>query len=366
MKAQLRTHVAALLLLAPVAATLVAQPAAAQERAAAPQIRGMQVNADNGLDPGSRLQLMVEGTPGSTAAVNFGKTDITIDLREAERGVYRGGYTVRRVDRIDPTSVLNVRLTRNGVTSRHAFTYPPSFQVLASGGPPAAAVATPRIEVYNRDRDRDNRTTRIVQLTPRQGDTVSPVGTTLVSGEFRDEQGRGVDPRTVRIMLDGRDVTAHSHITPERFSYRSDLPPGDYTAEVTARDHAGNVVSRSWSFEVGTSRVSAAPGSLPLHISSPSHGAMVDANGNLLVRGATVPWATVRVRVEAVPRVVGPLFGVAQTVYNDTIQADRDGRFTVEVNPRVAIMPGMRYEVSVIATHGDQTAESRITLHQRG
>ena len=195
---------------------------------------------------------------------------------------------------------------------------------------------------------------------------MSPVGTTLVSGEFRDDQGRGVDPRTVRIMLDGRDVTAQSHITPERFSYRSDLPPGHYTAEVTARDRAGNVVSRSWSFEVGTSRIGAAPGALPLHISSPSHGAMVDANGNLLLRGATVPWATVRVRVDAVPPAMGRQLSVAQMVYSETIQADRDGRFTVEVEPRMAIVPGMRYDISVTSTRGDQTAESRITLHQRG
>ena len=452
MKAQLRTHVAALLLLAPVAATFVAQPAAAQQRVVVPQIQGMQLNADNGLEPGSQLRLMVEGTPGSRVTVNFGKTDITLTLRETDRGVYRGTYTVRRADRIDPSSVLNVRMARGKVVARHSFTYPPSFQALAMGGPPAPAVvvAAPRIErfvvlpassiepgrelryrvhglpganvtleipgiardiamrevspgLYEatytirerddldafatavatlrsgerwvssrieralvRDRDRDNRAPTISQLTPRQGDIVSPVGTTLVSGEFDDGQGRGVDPRSVRIMLDGRDVTAQAHITPERFSYRSDLAPGRYTAEVTARDHAGNVASRSWSFDVGGSRIGAAPGSLPLHISSPSHGATVDASGNLVIRGATVPWATVRVRVDAVPPVVGQLFGVAQTLYNDTIQADRDGRFTVEVDPRTAILPGMRYDVSVTATRGDQTADTRITLHQRG
>jgi len=426
----------------------VAQPAAAQQRVVVPQIQGMQLNADNGLEPGSRLQLMVEGTPGSRASVHLGKTNIVVALRETERGIYRGGYTVRRADRIDPTSVLNVRLTRGNVTSRHAFTYPPSFQALAMGGPPATVVVTPRIErfvtlpvaelepgrelryrvhgvpgatvtleipgisrdiqmrevspgvyeatyvIRQRDeldafstaiatlrsgerwvtsrldrafvRDRDNRAPTISQLTPRQGDIVSPVGTTLISAEFDDGRGRGVDPRSVRITLDGRDVTPMAHITPERFTYRSDLAPGRYTAEVTARDYAGNVVSRSWSFDVGTSRMGAAPGALPLHIASPSHGAMIDASGNLVIRGATAPWATVRVRVDAVPPVVGQLFGVAQTVYNDTVQADRDGRFSVEVDPRSAVLPGSRYDVSVTATRGDQTAESRITLHQRG
>jgi hypothetical protein len=157
-----------------------------------------------------------------------------------------------------------------------------------------------------------------------------------------------------------------AHVTPERFSYRTDLPPGRYDVDVTARDHAGNVVKRSWSFEVGQSRMGAAPGSLPLIVSAPQHGSQVDANGRLVVEGSTVPWATVRVRVDAVPPSVGHMLGVAQLVYTDTVQADRDGRFGVRVEPRVPVAPGTRYDVSVHSTRGDQAAESRITLHQRG
>jgi hypothetical protein len=59
------------------------------------------------------------------------------------------------------------------------------------------------------------------------------------------------------------------------------------------------------------------------------------------------------------------LLGVAQMIYNDTVQADRDGRFSVRIDPNIPVVPGMRYDVAVTATRGDQTAESRITLHQR-
>jgi hypothetical protein len=450
-KAQLRNTVAAsLMLLAPVAATFVAQPVAAQTRTvAAPVVTGLTLNADEGLSPGSHLALSVTGTPGSRASVQFAGTKIVVALRESQRGVYRGSYTVRRADRIDPTQFMTVRLTRSGVTSRHNFTYPPSFLAQSMGAAPSAPglAAAPHIErfvtlpagrlepgrelryrvqgapgavvtldipgvandlrmrevrpgvyeaeyvVRQRDdlaafqtaiatlrsgdrwvtsrldrafaRDRDNRAPQIVELTPRQGDVVSPAGTTLIAGEFEDRDGRGVDPRTVRLMVDGRDVTHQADITSERFRYRSDLPLGQHTAEITARDHAGNVVNRSWSFQVGgEQRFSGGP--LPLQVSSPANGAFVDANGNLFVQGHTAPHASVRVRVDAVPPVIGQMLGVAQIVHDDTVQADRNGYFSVNINPRIAVLPGMRYDVSLRAQSGSQTAESRLTVHQRG
>lgn len=447
MKAQLRHTVAALMLLAPVAATFVAQPVAAQQRIA-PRITGLTLNADNGLEPGSTLRLAVQGTPGGRANVQLAGTPIRIALRETSRGFYRGSYTVRRADRIDPTRFMTVRLTRNNVTTRQTFTYPPSFQALAMGAAPAPApaYAAPRIDrfvatpmgplepgrelryrvsgvpgaivtldipgvvndlamrevspghyeanytIRRRDdldafstaiatlrsgdrwvtsrldrvfpRDRDNRAPTITDMTPRHGEVVSAAGRTVVSADFDDRGGRGVDPNSVRILLSGRDVTSDARIDSRGFTYRSDLPPGSYTAEVSARDYAGNVVNRSWSFDVGSSRVSG--GQLPLHVSSPSHGSVVDAAGNLFVQGHTAPWANVRVRVDAVPPVIGQMLGVAQTVYNDTVQADRNGYFSVSVNPRIAAVPGMRYDVSLTAQQGSQTAESRITVHQRG
>lgn len=447
MKAKLCTHVAAsLMLLAPVAATLVAQPVAAQQRVvAAPVITGLSLNADNGLDAGSTLRLVVSGTPGSRVTVQMSNTPIRVALRETTRGVYRGTYVVRRADRIDPTQLLAVRMTRGTVTSRQNFTYPPSFQALAMGSGPAPVMEAPRIDRFVatpmgrlepgrelrfrvsgaaganvtleipgvvsgvpmrevspgryegtytiRQRDdlnafstaiatlrsgdrwvtsrldrpfgRDNQAPSIVDLTPRHGEVVSDAGRTVVSADFEDGSGRGVDPNSVRIVLSGRDVTSAANVTRDGFTYRADLPPGHYNAEVTARDYSGNVVSKSWSFDVGN-RVGVYPGQLPLHVSSPSNGAVVDANGNLLLRGQTAPWATVRVRVDAVPPVVGQMFGVAQTVFDDTVQADRSGYFSVNVNPRTPVIPGMRYDVSLSAQQGSQTAESRLTLHQRG
>lgn len=349
MKAQLRHHAVAVMLLAPLAATFVAQPAAAQERAAAPQIKTMSLNANDGLKPGSVLRIRVEGTPGSHASVNFGKTDITVDLRESESGVYTGRYAVREGDRIDPTASMHVRLTRDKVVASHSFTYPPSFQALASNAaptraaPPVEVAAGPaRIERFTRVpvarveagrelryrvhgapgatvtleipgivsgvamrevrpglyeaaytirerdaldrfataiatlrsgdrwvssrldnayvvRDRDERAPAISAITPDQGDIVAPDSPVYISGRFDDGEGRGVNPQSVRITVDGRDMTGNADITPERFSLRHDLPPGRYTVDVSARDRAGNVANRSWSFDVGHPQRMAGP-----------------------------------------------------------------------------------------------------------
>jgi hypothetical protein len=77
-----------------------------------------------------------------------------------------------------------------------------------------------------------------------------------------------------------------------------------------------------------------------------------------------VPGASVRVQVESVAS-VGGLLGVTQPVADQTVTADRDGRFHVAVNPRGLPIPGTRYDVRLTATSGSQTAEERITLHQR-
>ncbi|MES2936437.1 MAG: hypothetical protein V4864_02070 [Pseudomonadota bacterium] len=461
MKRQLRNHAAALFLLAPVAAALVAPgaEAATAQRAtpAAPQVYSLALNADNGISPGSHLDITVEGSPGAQASVRLASTGITVPLRQVRGGVYRGGYTVRSADRIDPTAMLQARLTRGNQTTLRNFSYPASFQALAMGNAPQAnapqpapvqpQVVTLRIErfamlpagniepgrelrfrlrgapganatleipgvvsgiamqevnpgVYEasytvRQRDnpealttavatlragnqwvtsrisqpvaRDRQAPTISNLLPANGDRVAASGLTTVSGTFDDEGSRGIDPDSVRLRIGGRDVTDAAQISPHRFSYRSDLPPGRYTAEISARDVSGNAVTKTWTFDVVGGAVGAGPsGPLPLHLSSPANNATVDPNGGVYVQGRTVPWATVRVKVDAVPPVIGSRLGVALQLADQTVQADRDGYFSVNVAPRAAGIPGSRYEVSVTANQGPQTAESHVTLYQRG
>jgi hypothetical protein len=471
MKKHLLSQAAALCLIAH--AGLFSLPANAATDApvvaGAPQTRGLEVNADNGVATGSQLRLKLDATPGGQAIARLPGLDTPVTLTEVAPGHYSGRYTVRRGDRIDPAAVIKVSLTSAGRTSVGSFTFPPSFLAPVAAAPaqpvavaPAAAVvvaqpvAAPlRIERFGvaplgraepgaelqfrlegppggtawidipglasrvamretrpghyqgsytlRQRDNlgaagpvtatlrsddnrvatatlsqplvnDNRPPQIGSLQPREGEAVG-AGPTLVSGSFNDPSGAGVDPQSVRIRVSGRDVTALAEITPREFSFRDRLPPGRHTVEVTAADRAGNVAQKSWSFDVGAS-VMGAPmpsSTLPLSVMSHQNNGRIGQEVTML-RGRTAPFATVNVRVDAIPpsgRRVDA--GVAQRLLSETVQADANGDFSVDFNPRYVQdnasslpVPGTRYEITIGAHRDNASSEARLMLFQRG
>ena len=198
-------------------------------------------------------------------------------------------------------------------------------------------------------------------LTPREGEIVVGNGPTGVSASFDDTGGVGVDPKSVRILLSGRDITANSNVTSQFFSYRADLPPGRYTVDLTVKDLAGNAVNKIWAFELANA-VAAAPATVPLQITSPANNAMVEGN-TTTVRGRTAPGATVDVKVIAVAAIAG-LFGVTQDVLSQRIQADATGNFSFDFSPKLPL-PGARYEVTMLAQKADLKTESRLVLFQK-
>jgi len=147
MKPALRKNVAAaLLVLAPLGAAFVAQPAAAQY---APQYRVAQVdpgritnltlNSDAGLAPGATLRLQVFGTPDARwMNATLGDSGVRVALRERAPGEYVGTHVIRRGERIDTRRAMTVRAGWGEGPVAVAFDYPPSFQALAMGAAPAS------------------------------------------------------------------------------------------------------------------------------------------------------------------------------------------------------------------------------------
>jgi hypothetical protein len=96
----------------------------------------------------------------------------------------------------------------------------------------------------------DNRPPHLVNMTPRDGDTVAGGPPVNISATFQDRGGSGVDPASVQVLVSGRNVTREADIGRDSFSFRGVLPPGRHSVEVTARDRAGNTVRQGWSFDV--------------------------------------------------------------------------------------------------------------------
>ncbi|MEJ8836386.1 hypothetical protein [Ramlibacter sp. AN1133] len=127
----------------------------------------------------------------------------------------------------------------------------------------APAPVAPAIVAGDRDRDghdgwrhgwrdgwrRDERAPSIVDLSPLPGERVGERYRMTVSARFADHAS-GVDPASVRLRIDGRDVTAASRVDDDEVRFHNNLFPGRHVAEVIVRDRAGNTARRSWQFDV--------------------------------------------------------------------------------------------------------------------
>jgi len=76
--------------------------------------------------------------------------------------------------------------------------------------------------------------------------------------ELSDGSGSGVDPRSVRVEVGGKDVTDQVKTTPRFLLYspRDPFKPGRVPVSVSLRDMAGNPVQASWIFMVKPAPVS--------------------------------------------------------------------------------------------------------------
>ena len=443
MKAHIRNQVAALFFLLPVATALVALPATAIAQPAAAEVRSLEVTSDGGLRAGAELEFTVEGTPRARTHLRINGVARNIVLKETERGVYTGSYTIKRQDRISPANPIRVmmRVRNRNIVANYNFpagmANSPVVAPAVAPVPPVAALKIERFSVAPIDkiepgaelkfslngmpggsaeieipgvnrvpmrevrpgvyeaaytlRRLDNLTpsrpivatlrvgdqsvkTNLTQaltadakppvlrnLAPREGEAIIDRATISVSATFDDAGGVGVDPKSVRILLSGRDVSADSDITAQFFTYRADLPPGRHTVDVSARDMAGNAVRKTWGFDVVVP-VSAMPVTVPLQITSHANNAIVQG-GTTVVRGHTAPGAFVDIKVNAIAPIAG-LFGVNQEVLAQRVQADANGNFSFSIAPQLPL-PGTRYEIMMVSNKGDLRTESRLVLFQK-
>ncbi len=286
------------------------------------------------IEPGAELRFMLNGMPGAVATFAIPGVVDNVPMREVRPGVYEGSYTIRRLDNLAPSRpiVATLRMGDKAVTSNLS-------------QPLTADAKAPVLR----------------NLSPREGELVPGNMPTSVSASFDDAGGVGVDPKSVRIMLGGRNVTADSNINAQFFSYRADLPAGRYTVDVSAKDMVGNAMNKVWNFEVAAA-AAALPVTVPLQVTSHNNNAIVEGN-TTTVRGRTAPGAVVEVKVQAIAPLAG-LFGVTQEVLNERVQADGAGNFTFTFSPKLPL-PGTRYEVDMVSTKAQLRTESRLVLFQK-
>lgn len=289
------------------------------------------------FEPGVELNFAVEGLPGATVSVDLPGVERDLRLRESRPGFYEGSYTIRRADDFNPNR--------------------PIVATMRSGD----RVVTANLNMQVGRQAADNRPPTLIQLVPSDGATLAAGQTVNVAATFDDAGGSGVDPASVQIIVSGRNVTREAQISRQSFSFWSPFPPGRHTVDVTARDVAGNVVRKSWSFNVAAA-AAAVPANVPIQVLNHSNNGQV-GQGPTTVQGRTGPNASVAVTVQASAPLAG-VVNIQQNLFQQTLQADGNGNFSFTFTPQFTL-PGTRYEILMVSTRANVSHETRMTLIQR-
>ncbi|HTJ26793.1 MAG TPA: copper amine oxidase N-terminal domain-containing protein [Candidatus Limnocylindria bacterium] len=89
----------------------------------------------------------------------------------------------------------------------------------------------------------------IADLVPARGAVVRGDRPT-VQASFA---GGRVDPNSVRVVFDGRDVTGQAYVSPRGVTYtpRGPIPPDRHSVRISGRDRDGTTFERGWTFSSG-------------------------------------------------------------------------------------------------------------------
>jgi len=181
-------------------------------------------------------------------------------------------------------------------------------------------------------------------------DAVVAARSPSVSGSFSEP----VDPNSVKITLDGRDVSNTTAISANNFLFSPAYPLAaeKHTVHVSGKSAGGTAFDRSWSFTSGTSVVKNYISNL-----TPAAGATIGST--FTITGTTLPNS--KVHIVAIPTyVLGGIFPVTQGTYTADLVADAGGRFSQQVSVNTA--SGGNVSVRITSTAPTTNEGATVTL----
>ena len=175
------------------------------------------------LRAGDVLHATLIGTPKGKASFAIPGITEDISMRETNPGHYEGAYTAGKNVSVSGAAVLG-KLTAFGAVA-------PLVQ--------ASGLVTV-----------DTSAPKVLDFSPAKGATVDSRAP-LIYATLSDENGVGIDPASVRVRLDGADVTSQATVTPAFFNIKAgNLNAGQHQVQVSVADKAGNVTNSQWAFTV--------------------------------------------------------------------------------------------------------------------
>jgi hypothetical protein len=189
------------------------------------RIDSFDVEPQGFLRGGTEIRVRMRGTPGGRASFSIPGVAEDVRLAESAAGVYVGPFVIP-ADRALNVSQANIvgRLVVNG-----------------------------REKLIQSDEgiSIDTQSPELVAITPEPNSRVTR-NRPNISVTFDDKSGSGIDPNSVEVKVDNKDVTADAQVTAQFMSYRPDqaLAAGRHDVAIIAKDRAGNTAAKSWSFRV--------------------------------------------------------------------------------------------------------------------
>lgn len=185
-------------------------------------IAGVTDDASHAFRAGQTLHVAMDGTPGGAATFDLSNIVVGNRMEETRPGHYQGSYAVQVGTNLVDAPIV-VHLTKSGVTAQAEapdplaiITSPPTVQDAKPD--PASQVNNPRPNIY---------------------------------ATFASFGDRGMDAQTLKLVVNGKDVSGQATKTAAFISYlpTADLS-GTVTVEMSGTDTAGNPLYFKWSFTV--------------------------------------------------------------------------------------------------------------------
>jgi len=174
---------------------------------------------------GEKFTFTLRGTPGGRASCDLGTYATGIAMREEAPGTYVASLTV--------PAGMN-------------FAQMPVFGHLAIGGVAATQEAVNKISAATI-------APQITEIAPSSGQIVNNNKPSIYA-TFAAPTDLGIDPQSVTVRVNGKDVSGAVTRTSSFVTYTSGvpLPDGQVNVSVAVADFAGNEASRSWTFTIQT------------------------------------------------------------------------------------------------------------------
>jgi hypothetical protein len=200
-------------------------PAASAQTATTVNIVSFTAEPLRPLRLGEKFTFALRGTPGGRATFDLGSFITGLAMREESPGVYAGSLTV--------PAGMN-------------FAQMPVYGHLAVGGIAATQEAVNKISAATI-------APQITDIAPSSGQVVNNNKPSIYA-TFAAPTDLGIDPNSVMLRVNGKDVTSSVTRTSSFVTYTSGapLPDGQVNVSVAVADFAGNEVSRSWTFTIQT------------------------------------------------------------------------------------------------------------------